>query len=351
MRKIKILLAGVGVLLCAMSAGAQVITGSEFTRYANDTFSDLGNSMSNYALTWEDFSHGTIGPSAMLSGYGGINFYTDETRRMTIGSDGNIGIGTDNPEAPFTVSDHLPNGLGNNKTVTAVFWTGADVNLLVGGDLNGMSTPYLQSRANGSANSIGPSNYDLALDPYGGNVGIGTVSPNATLEVNGNLKLTSGSGGSITFADGTVQSTAYTGVACGGDYAESVDVNGNPHHYTPGDVLVISSALGSDVEKPQTAYSTEFVGVYSTKPGYVGRRFTGPKSKQEVPMAMIGVVPIKVTDENGPIHRGDLLVTSSMPGYAMKGTDRTRMLGAIVGKALGSLDSGRGVIEAFVTLQ
>jgi len=68
-------------------------------------------------------------------------------------------------------------------------------------------------------------------------------------------------------------------------------------------------------------------------------------------MAMVGIVPTKVSAENGAIHRGDLLVTSSTPGYAMKGTDRSRMLGAVIGKAMGTLGSGTGVIEVLVTLQ
>ena len=68
-------------------------------------------------------------------------------------------------------------------------------------------------------------------------------------------------------------------------------------------------------------------------------------------MAMVGIVPTKVSAENGPIKRGDLLVTSSTVGYAMKGTDRSRMLGAIVGKAMANLGSGKGVIEVLVTLQ
>ncbi len=38
-------------------------------------------------------------------------------------------------------------------------------------------------------------------------------------------------------------------------------------------------------------------------------------------------------------------------GYAMKGTDRSRMLGAVVGKAMANLESGKGVIEVLVTLQ
>jgi hypothetical protein len=63
------------------------------------------------------------------------------------------------------------------------------------------------------------------------------------------------------------------------------------------------------------------------------------------------VVPTKVTTENGKIARGDLLVTSSKAGYAMKGTDRTRMVGAVVGKALQPLEKGEGVIQVLVTLQ
>jgi hypothetical protein len=35
----------------------------------------------------------------------------------------------------------------------------------------------------------------------------------------------------------------------------------------------------------------------------------------------------------------------------MKGTDRSRMLGAVVGKALEPLSEGKGVIEVLVTLQ
>jgi hypothetical protein len=197
-----------------------------------------------------------------------------------------------------------------------------------------------------------PDTYAMVIQPNG-NVGIGTTSPGAALEVNGSVKLTSGKGGSITFQDGTTQSTAYTGVTCGGDYAESVDVAGDRKSYKPGDVLVIGAESGTDVVKSSEPYSTLVVGVYSTKPGTVGRRQTtdAKTSTTEVPMAMVGIVPVKVSAENGSIKRGDLLVTSSIPGYAMKGTDRGRMLGAVIGKALGALDAGTGVIEMVVTLQ
>jgi len=66
---------------------------------------------------------------------------------------------------------------------------------------------------------------------------------------------------------------------------------------------------------------------------------------------VVGIVPCKVTAENGAIQVGDLLVTSSIRGHAMRGTDRSRMLGAVVGKALEPLPKGTGVIQVLVTLQ
>jgi hypothetical protein len=117
--------------------------------------------------------------------------------------------------------------------------------------------------------------------------------------------------------------------------------------------MVIGLDSDSDVAESNEPYSTRVAGIYSTKPGVVGRRqTTDPKiSTTEIPMAMVGIVPTKVSAENGAISRGDLLVTSSIPGFAMKGTDRTKMLGAVVGKAMGSLSSGTGVMEVLVTLQ
>jgi len=193
----------------------------------------------------------------------------------------------------------------------------------------------------------------VTLQGITGNFGIGTPSPTAPLEVNGNIKLTTGSGASMTYADNTVQSTAWTGVLTGGDYAESVNVSGDRDEYEPGDILVIDPAAEGNFLKSSTPYATTVTGIYSTKPGVTGRRqhTSSEHMKEEVPMAMTGIVPTKVSAENGPIKPGDLLVTSSKTGYAMKGTDRSQMLGAVIGKAIGHLDSGTGVIEAVVTLQ
>jgi hypothetical protein len=143
----------------------------------------------------------------------------------------------------------------------------------------------------------------------------------------------------------------------GADFAESVSVRGERRLYEAGDVMVIDDAGNRTLVKSQEPYSTLVAGIVSTKPGVLASLHNSTTSagqkaiEAEVPLAVIGIVPCKVTAENGPIHAGDLLVTSSIAGYAMKGTDRARMLGAVVGKAMQPMQSGKGVIEVLVTLQ
>jgi hypothetical protein len=139
----------------------------------------------------------------------------------------------------------------------------------------------------------------------------------------------------------------------GADFAESLAVQGSREHYAPGDLLVIDPSGERRLSLAETPYSTLVAGIYSTKPGVVAspHRMDDPALSNEVPLAIVGIVPCKVTAENGAIAVGDLLVASSTPGHAMKGTDRAKMLGAIVGKALEPLGEGKGVVQVLVTLQ
>jgi hypothetical protein len=141
----------------------------------------------------------------------------------------------------------------------------------------------------------------------------------------------------------------------GSDFAESLPVVGDPAGYEPGDVLVISLDRPGGVAKCSQPYDELVVGVYSTRPGFLGADKEGATevAADEVPVAVLGIVPVKVTDENGPIQPGDLLTTSSTPGRAMRCVGLDLCFGRTLGKALEGLPVGQstGVIQVLVTLQ
>jgi hypothetical protein len=176
--------------------------------------------------------------------------------------------------------------------------------------------------------------------------------------------------GGYVYADGTYTSPA-------SDMAELLPAS---ESLEPGDVLVIGpdGQLARSSDPNQTAV----VGVYSTKPGFLGgvaenlgadeaqaqlgaEVVAGEKvdamaelaADGKVPLAIAGVVPVKVSAENGAIQPGDLLTTSSLPGHAMKASpielDGVEIYrpGTIIGKALEPLAEGIGVISALMTLQ
>jgi hypothetical protein len=138
----------------------------------------------------------------------------------------------------------------------------------------------------------------------------------------------------------------------GADFAEMLPAEAG---LEPGDVLVIGpdGALTLSTEP----YQDSLAGVYSTKPGLVGGAPDGESTEGKIPLAVAGVVPVKVTDEGGPITAGDALTSSSTPGHAMKAA-KVRVggiaffpSGVVIGKAIEPLHSGTGVIRALVVLQ
>ena len=56
------------------------------------------------------------------------------------------------------------------------------------------------------------------------------------------------------------------------------------------------------------AYQASVVGVYSTKPGFLGGSADDADPTGKVPLALVGVVQVKASAEGGPIRPGDMLV-------------------------------------------
>jgi hypothetical protein len=120
-----------------------------------------------------------------------------------------------------------------------------------------------------------------------------------------------------------------------------------------GTVVVLDATKSNQVTSSSTSYDTRVAGVISEQPGIT----LGEKSDGKVLVATTGRVRVKVDATKGPIHIGDLLVTSDIPGVAMKSEPvefagrKMHMPGTLIGKALERLEKGKGEILVLLSLQ
>jgi hypothetical protein len=80
------------------------------------------------------------------------------------------------------------------------------------------------------------------------------------------------------------------------------------------------------VMRSNKAYDRSVLGVISTKPALAIGGTSG-ESANGKPVALSGRVPVKISQENGPVKKGDLLTSASAPGMAMKATKAGPILG------------------------
>jgi len=235
---------------------------------------------------------------------------------------GNIGIGTNSPLALLDVRNGDGNfyagfGYGTNKE-TFIRAGSSTTGVLHVGDLNTMKT---------------------LLQESGGNVGIGTATPNSQykLDVAGNIN-----------SSGTI--TGNNIVAKYQDVAEWVP---SSEKFSAGTVVVLDATRSNEVIGSTQAYDTRVAGVISEQPGIA----LGEEAANRVLVATTGRVRMKVDATQAAITIGDLLVTSDIPGVAMKsqplniGGVQIHRPGTIIGKALEPLARGSGEILVLLSLQ
>lgn len=163
----------------------------------------------------------------------------------------------------------------------------------------------------------------------------------------------SGDGGVMMRSQGGLGSISVNGMSVH-DFAEVFEFVSRSG-VVPGTVMSVAGPDGK--LGPSTwAYDPSVIGVVSgaggLRPGLtIGTRQDG---SQDLPVAMSGQVFVRVNGEGGPIQVGDLLVGSTTPGVAMRGSDVTRLPGAVIGKSMGSVSEfpgGEAMVRMFVMVR
>ena len=138
----------------------------------------------------------------------------------------------------------------------------------------------------------------------------------------------------------------------GSDLAEPFEISGST--VIPGMVVSIDPTNPGNLRVTNGAYDRAVAGVISGAGGLQpGLTMQQPElvHGETHPVALAGRVYVWVDATYGAIQPGDLLTTSDTPGHAMKVNDYERGHGAILGKAMGGLPSGRGLVLVLVSLQ
>ncbi len=136
----------------------------------------------------------------------------------------------------------------------------------------------------------------------------------------------------------------------GADLAERFECPGGAE---PGTVMAIDPSSPGHVRIASEAYCPTVAGVVSGANRLdAGIELgTGEPGEGTVALALTGRVWVKCDATASPIRPGDLLTTAAMPGHAMRAADRARAAGAVLGKAMTSLEDGTGLVLVLVSLQ
>ena len=283
---------------------------------------------------------------------------------------GRLGLGQLNPAYPLDVQNTVGSGLRILSTGTslsagypgegvraAMFVHGNTGSGAFGSNSNGIFASSDDARAvtAWSNTNWGVDGNCIASGCYGvlgtPNEGVFGYTPNTSHPA---AHLLAPTGGTALLADGIIK-TKTLQILGGSDLAEPFDVSRaagvTPE---PGSVVVIDPAHPGDLVVSDRAYDTRVAGVISganrLAPGMV-MQSDAEHSHGDHPVALTGRVWCKVDASYGAVKPGDLLTTSPTPGNAMLAGEPALRSGAVIGKAMTSLEAGCGLVLVLVSLQ
>ncbi len=314
-------------------------------------FNNSSGNVADYAYVNSTIVNNTAGAEN-----GTLGFFTAKagtlTQQAILDQNGNVGIGTTNPVFDPNPARYLTIdagnagggnsigsfGAGGNVGTSAVLGQYAFLNTglgttdrrvatIVGFTNGGTDTGRMDFYAK-NAGSFGPPTMTMTSSDVG---------------INGNLNVSGPPGSGNIYVSGNINAK-YQDVAEWVPAAEQLPA---------GTVVVLNSTRSNQVICSTQPYDTRVAGVISEQPGIA----LGESGDGKVLVATTGRVRVKVDASRGAIHIGDLLVTSDVPGLAMKsepikiGGRMMHMPGTIIGKALEPLEKDAGRILVLLSLQ
>ncbi len=367
------------------SSGDLTINGALAIDHAN-----LNNAQVNPGLTFGLNSGEGIASKRTAGGNQyGLDFYTASALRMSITNGGQVGIGTASPDAALNLGGgawDLTNTEGDLKIGNDTY------RLKMGVALGGAGAGDGRIRAVGGTNRLilGTGTSDI-LAIFGSNVGIGTITPGFALDVNGKINaqgLSVNGGASI---NGGISANGAASINGNASVNGSATVNGNL--FVNGTISASGSKAGylgerfihrsrkplqrGDVVVLNSKPTTHFYGLDNRIPiaevqlankahdthvcGIVDEPVLDDQQIHGIDRAAVGEGNIglmvtfgayahcKVDATVAPIEAGDLLTTSATRGHAQKlDPEAGSPIGSVIGKAMGALAKGKGMIPVLV---
>jgi hypothetical protein len=262
-----------------------------FHEGSNSAFSGTGLKM--------NFAKGSAGFTGAF-----LNFQVNDVTRLIATTTGTIGIGTSTPLKEATASTHR--GL-HIETGAMTAGTTSPMVLLDTADTAANNSMFITMRSD--------------ID--------GTSDVELVIQTNGKI---------------VTDDSSVTGPA---DVAEYIAAKRDHEILENGDLLSVDGSDLDNLAKKSSGipYDPNILGVISTKPGFIaGGGGVENSHENDVLVALVGRVPVKVSTEGGEIRAGDRLTSSSLPGIAMKATTS----GMTIGIALESFDGTNSLSEGTI---
>jgi hypothetical protein len=345
----------VGIGTTAPAARLDILGGNWDTA---STEGDLRIGDATYRLKIGVATGGGGAGHATIAAQGGVNLLSlgagttlATQRALTITGAGNVGIGTASPAAKLDVNGNtilrgnisfdddirsiiFPPTTAPNEPMIYMFSSGtSNSDRMVIAHSPSYSNWGIQYRdSDDSIHFQGAGFTHVRIGLGDGNVGIGTASPAAKLDVNGTAR---------------VKVLEITGA----DLAEKFPTT---ETLEPGTVVEIDPDNPGHLRKAQGAYNKRVAGVVAGANGLSKGIILGnlEGSENHTPIAISGRVWVYADATHEAIEPGDLLTTSDLPGHAMKASDPSRAHGTVIGKAMTRLEKGKtGMVLVLVNLQ